>query len=144
MKRHVLGVLAATIAAPYLAALFVTVATVTLVAVKSPNRFDPLDLFQFVFHGTEAFLFLGAPVLLLSSFYAFLLHAFECRSRRGPIIGGAVLGLSFALVFAPARLTVESVFLLCTGLFPGAICGWIYWRIAIRQTPDNARPITNP
>ena len=23
----------------------------------------------------------------------------------------------------------------------GALCGWIYWRIAIRRTPENARAI---
>jgi len=27
------------------------------------------------------------------------------------------------------------------GLSIGAICGWIYWRIAIKQTPDEARAI---
>jgi hypothetical protein len=33
------------------------------------------------------------------------------------------------------------LFALLDILLSGALCGWIYWRIAIRRTPENARAI---
>ena len=63
------------------------------------------------------------------------------------MLGGAGVGLSFFGLIQLLPGTTMNIgfwpllFALLDILLSGALCGWIYWRIAIRRTPENARAI---
>jgi hypothetical protein len=61
------------------------------------------------------------------------------RSRLGHVLCGAVLGLKLGLNFFDSP--VNAWITIFTYAAAGLICGWIYWRIAIRQTPEKAHAI---
>src|SRR5690606_6635230 len=104
---------------------------------------DPLDLLKTIPLGSFALLLFGIPLLILAGICAALVHIVEQPTWRGPVLGGAVLGLGFvaAIFVRSLEHDAETIVMLIAGLCSGAICGWIYWRIAIGRTPREARAI---
>jgi hypothetical protein len=144
MKRQILGILAASIAASYLAPflmlLFDSISTPTGI----PERAAILNACLF---GLFAIMVFGLPLLLIGSLIAVLLHRFAIHSKWSLILGGAVLGLCLTFAVEPVSLSML-IFLLreepgsrhffLAAILAGTLYGWIYWVIAIRRTPDDA------
>lgn len=142
MKRYVLGVITASAAAPYLVAASLGIS----VALESQN-WSALEglidlLIGMVFFGTFGLLIYGLPVLAFAVFAALILYAFDIRSIIVIVATASIIGLCFGLLLLLQNFDNWPLILGC--VISGAVCGWIYWRIAIRQTPDNARPIIIP
>jgi hypothetical protein len=93
-----------------------------------------------VVFGTYGLILFGLPVFAGASTAALILHVLKVKSLVWAIIMGAITGLLCGLYIILPRFENDWVIL---PSFPssGAICGWIYWRIAIRRTPDNSRAI---
>jgi hypothetical protein len=146
MKRHVWGVLAATLVAPYLVGLMMGLFVEFDDMVNHGESFDVLELLDFLFISTGVLIIAGVPLLIVASFWIALLDLCKCRTKLGPILAGIITGVCSVTVLVSGRpITGEFwVLALATSSLSGAICGWIYWRIAIRQTPDSACPITTP
>ena len=72
------------------------------------------------------------PLLLVASSMAFALHRLRWRRRWHSVGSAGVLGALFTgmLFFERSPL---GLILLASGALAGAICGWIYWRIAVRK-----------
>ncbi len=146
MKRQVTGILAASAAAPYLGTL-----SFLIDGVFGPSHSSHLlyagevseGLVLVLTFGTLGLLIYGLPLILASSIAAAILHVLKAEKPALPIGLGSLAGLSFAGFLMES--TLQEGWLLLMGCFiSGAICGWIYWRVATRQTPESARPITNP
>lgn len=138
MLRTIGGVLAASLAAPYLASFFIFVLMALLGGSRDANLLfgapsfadSLLDFLKFLVIGTLGLGMFGLPILFAAGILAFLLHAFALRSKYYAIASGGILGcLSLALLFGGDRDDDRIFFL--SGMLAGAICGWIYWRIAI-------------
>ncbi|WP_112661858.1 hypothetical protein [Microvirga flavescens] len=137
MKRQVLGVLAATIAAPYLFSFLWIL--FGFIAGDRPIMKEPLDLIKAIPMGTMALIVFGIPLLILASLCATAVNAIERPTWRGPMLGGTIFGLGFifALSMGAVAYNKELIALQLSGTCSGAICGWIYWRIAMhRHSPS--------
>jgi hypothetical protein len=141
VRRHILGILAATVAAPYLVLFLLSFSL--LIQGGSAGLEGPLDLIKTLPLGTFALLMYGSPLLILSSLLAALLNALGWRSQWAIILGGATLGLCFMhLLFSSSYEPGKTGFpVLSIGAICGAVCGWIYWRIAIGRTTESTRAI---
>lgn len=129
MRRHILGVLAAAIAAPYLV-LFLW-SLFGLVSGDRAGMKEPLDLLKVIPLGTIGLMIVGIPLLILASLCAMVVNAIKRPTWHGPVLGGMILGLgSMVALFADDS---EFIPFLMSGALSGAICGWIYWRIALRN-----------
>ena len=136
MQRHILGVVTATIAAPYLVSL---VDYLSALMIDGPKSF--MGLIDSILLGTNGLLFFGIPTLVLASICAAILHRLKLRTRGWCMLGGAGVGLgSLGIMVLSVGIDIGIPQLLLMSL-SGALCGWIYWRIAIRRTPENARAI---
>lgn len=135
MWRRFLGILAATVAAPYLVVFLWSL--YGLLSGESVGLKEPLDLLKTIPLGTGALLMFGIPLLILAGICAALVHIVEQPTWRGPVLGGATLGLGFvAAIFGRSvEPDADTVAMLASGLCSGAICGWIYWAIALRRQP---------
>ncbi|GEO16199.1 hypothetical protein MAE02_38950 [Microvirga aerophila] len=153
MLRIVGGVFAASLAAPYLASLFIFVLIpvfgastgANLVLGPLPHIEELLDLLKFLVIGTLGTAIFGLPILIAAASLAFLLHILDLRSKLHAIASGGGLGcLAVVLLFVRDRDDVW-VFPLA-GALSGAICGWIYWRIAYSGTRSHPQdePVTGP
>lgn len=128
MKRAAFGLLAVNVTAAYLTAF--------LVLLYSPGPFTverPLDFLKFIPFGTAIILNFWLPLFTASTLLVLLLGAAGAKASWFYASGGAVLGIGFAVAVD------EGVFFgtwgpRLIGLATGAICGWIYWRIAFRST----------
>lgn len=80
------------------------------------------------------------PVSLILSFIGRLAG---WRARWVFVTGGALIGVGFLVVFFRRDLKAswEEPIFIPVSILTGTICGWIYWRIAIRQTPEKAHAI---
>jgi Na+-translocating ferredoxin:NAD+ oxidoreductase RnfD subunit len=76
-----------------------------------------------------ALLFFGLPLICAATVLAIALHLCGREARWHIMLAAGLLG-SFFIVLIPG-VTVENIPLLLGGSISGAICGWIYWRIAI-------------
>jgi len=148
MLRITGGILAASLAAPYVASFFITIlmalagaSTGTSLLFGAPSSPGGLlDLFKFLVIGTFGAMMFGLPILLGASIVAFVLHAFALHTKRPAVASGGGIGcVSLTLLFVQERS--DAWIFPLAGLVSGAICGWIYWRIAIRQTPDPSHAI---
>jgi hypothetical protein len=102
------------------------------------------DLFGFISLGTFALLFFGFPLLLVSSVLAFALSRLSCHPPLWlPIMVGSVLGPCFISAIFSESLEKIWIYLI-SGALAGAICGWIYWRIAIRPASASSESSANP
>jgi hypothetical protein len=137
--RHILGVVAATVAAPYLVML--------IEYLFNNNTRGLTGLWSGIQAGTMGLVVFGLPTLILAGICAAILHRLKLQARSWCMLGGAGVGLSFHGLIQLLPGTTMNIgfwpllFVLLVNLLSGALCGWIYWRIAIRRTPDNARAI---
>ncbi len=136
MHRHVLGVVSATLAAPYLVML-------APYLLSSPvNRLDGFgDLRLASRLATGGLVLLGLPTLILASICAAILHRLEIRAKGWCMLGGAGVGLgSFGVMVSLTGASMEIsswrlLMIVLDNLLSGAVCGWIYWRIALGPRP---------
>ncbi|WP_262030344.1 hypothetical protein [Microvirga sp. Mcv34] len=131
------GLLVATIAAPYLCLLFTALFQNGLADARISDA-----LGFAIGAGTIALLWFGVPVFLIGGLVSGWLEALGLRSRKAMITGGAALGCSFLAPFLLIAQKDDWIFPVA-GMLAGAICGWIYWLIAIRQKPEGKSPITS-
>jgi hypothetical protein len=138
VHRHVLGVMAATVAAPYLVVIF---------AERPFDKTDGPGLLFGIQVATGALMFFGIPLLILAGICAAILHRLSFQARGWCMLGGAGVGLSYhGLIQLLPGTTVNIgfwplLFVLLDFPLSGALCGWIYWRIAIGRTPEGSRAI---
>ena len=129
MKRTILGVLMASMAAPYIATLL------TLVTNPGPISVHSLfDLWKVAPFGTVVLLHFWAPMVVASSALALILTAIRATSPIAVMTGAALLGFGFAVV-AKGGVFFGTWEPQLTGALTGAICGWIYWRVALAEEP---------
>lgn len=138
MRRHILGALAATVAASYLVAFLVDFDTPIVVSRANNKPLDPLDLLGFIDLGTELLEAYGIPLLILASLCVALLYALGYRTKESSMLIGAILGSCFVTVVILPQTADELLDGLVGGFLSGAICGWIYWLIAIRGQANGA------
>ena len=134
MRRRILALLTACAAAPYLTVLFMLIADLSYGG--GPGIKSPLDLLKAVPLGTFALLLLGLPLVCGASLLAFVLHGRRWERRWHLVLAACVLGSCFVRLMFSDELNH-----LLEGGLAGAICGWIYWRIAIKRTPANSHAI---
>ncbi len=140
MRRHILGVIASATAAPYLVAAGLGI-TVSLESPK-PSAFENIVdlLIGTVLFGTFGLLIYGLPVLAFGIFAALIFYAFDIRSITVVATVGSIIGLCFGLLLI---LQNDDNWPLIPGcLISGAICGWIYWRIAIHDKSSAVESLT--
>lgn len=140
MKRHIWGVLAATVVAPYLTAFLwclLGFAAGGIYGVK-----EPFDILKAIPLGTFGLLLFGTPLLVFTSLCAALVNAMGARSWHISVLSGAIPGLGFMIALYVRTLDYDkdAAILLISGLVSGAICGWIYWRIAIKSCSSLGSP----
>jgi hypothetical protein len=144
--RRIAAVIAANLAGPCLLVLHIFLLT----AFTDPSRLNASDgahmLMAFGVFLLMTWAGMAVTVFPASLLFAWLGWRAGWRSAwiyiaAGVVIGGVFNVLIPPLIFGSGEQTL-SIFAFYGCL--GAICGWIYWRIAIRQTPDSARPITTP
>lgn len=129
MIRLIAGVVTANLAAPLLYLLFIVI-------------FINPDLFS----GETAFVGIIVQVIFLAVFlialpislgFALLGWFLRVRSSWFYLLGGVAVGMAFGLLMNDGQLHYPvhyRRFLMAAGI--GAICGWIYWLIAVRD-PSN-------
>jgi hypothetical protein len=140
MARQIGALLLATIAAPYLGALSLLISTILsqgtmweIHALKEIPEFIGLIFLV----GTFGVALYGLPVLLAASVTAFFITRLRVRSPVLIIGAGSLMGFGFGIY-----INRRNYWTFVPGLaLSGAICGWIYWRIAITQTPNAPRAI---
>jgi hypothetical protein len=106
--------------------------------------FGPREFLEALGLGTICLIIFGIPLLLILASITFILKA--CGLIRWPYFvgSGACMGLGLMIVgkpglyFSPEDYPQVTLIAACVG----AICGWIHWRIAVRQTPRGTCPIT--
>lgn len=142
MDRQIKGIVAATLAAPYVAGLLMTL---RIIIIFEHKTLYPLFTARFyddiAFLGSVGLLYVGLPTLMLSLVADAILNMLKLRSALSSLLMGSVVGLAFGS-FLSASSFRDNIHLVLIFTTSGAICGWIYWHIAIRQTPENTRPIT--
>ena len=148
MLRMMGAILAASLAVPYAASFFiyalialVGACTDTNLLLGAPSYLDGfLDLLKFLVIGTFGAMMFGVPIILGASLVACALHVFALHTKRYVIASGSGLGcVSLTLLFVQERS--DAWIYPMAGLISGAICGWVYWRIAIGRTPDGPHAI---
>ena len=144
MRRLLLSTLAVVTA--NIAAVFLFwMATSVAVALSGEQPWLQAFLNNIFFVGLFGTVIVSITIFPVSLVVAYLGLLLRWTDRWLHIGGGALIGLAFT-IFAFEGIPPSSAdnrnafFFVCIG----AICGWIYWRIAIRQTPENIRPITTP
>jgi hypothetical protein len=131
----------ATVAAPYL----VTLPGFSLSMIN--GSYGLTDFLFGIWVATGALMFFGIPVLILAGICAAILHRLKLQTRGWCMLGGAGVGLGFlGLIQLLPGTTMNIgfwplVLVVLETLLPGALCGWIYWRIAIGRTPEGPRAI---
>lgn len=140
MTRRIVALLTACAAAPYLTVLFMLI--IDLAYGEKGAEF-PLDLLKAVPLGTFALLLLGLPLVCAASLLAAILHGGGWEARWHCTTAACLLGSCFVGLVFSEELT-KSLAPLIQGGLAGAICGWIYWKIAIKRTPTNGHAIGSP
>jgi hypothetical protein len=136
-KRAVKRQFAAVFFASLGAACAIALVIVSAVDVEMLPTFFELEILDLPIRvlafSVVVYFHLFAPLLAFSALLALFVHLLKCRSWQGPALSGAILafGLVAALDFdSPLNHRVQ---LYLGGIFSGALCGWIYWRIAVRS-----------
>jgi hypothetical protein len=130
MARHIAALILSATAAAYLGAFFLL-----LSALLAQNSLSEVRSFQglysfigiILYFGTFSLLIYGLPILLFACVAAFIITKLRMRSLTFVMAAGSLIGFGFGLYFnRPDFLAF------IPGLtFSGAICGLIYWRVAI-------------
>jgi hypothetical protein len=129
MKRRILGLITASVTAPYLIALFWVFSRGKLFSPLGKNPY-PDDFFLY---GAMGIVFFGLPLLAIAWFCEAIVTAIGWRSRWTVLLTGAIIGTGFIAVMDNSLWSDIAL-----GAVSGAICGWIYWLIAIRR--DDLHP----
>ncbi len=130
MKRQLLGLLAATMAAPYLVVLFASSLGRDLTSNSYGWRPSLEDI---LFYGTFGLVLFGLPLLAVAGIAIAVLTRLGWASLWTALLAGAVIGsVSIAVMYGDGPIDT------LLGAVSGAICGWIYWTIALQQRPDAA------
>jgi len=90
--------------------------------------------------GTIGLFYACMPTLVLSLIAAGLLNLLAMKSSTSAILAGSLVGLSFGAIFSVGDIS-GNWHLAVSFTLSGAICGWIYWLIAIRRTLSNRHAI---
>lgn len=140
MDRQIKGIIAATLAAPYVASLLMAL-WIVLFEPRVPDPFFAERLFKdVIFLGTVGLLYAGLPILILALIGAGILNGLKLRSGVASLFSGSIVGLIFGAFFNASGLR-DNIHLTLIFVVSGAICGWIYWAIAIGRTPRNGHAI---
>jgi len=138
--RQLKGIVGATIAGPYLAAFFLSL-LIMLREHDNPYGLLETEFYEFVlFSGTIGLLYTCIPTLILSLIAAMILSLLRWSPFTKALTAGSLIGLCFG-AFLSASDFSSNWHLMAIFLLSGAICGWIYWRIAIQRTPSNGHAI---
>ena len=131
MHRHILGVVAATLVAPYL----ILLPTLSM----STWSGDFASLLFGIQVAIGLLMFFGIPTLILAGICAAILYRLKLQTRVWCMVGGAGVGLVFLGIMGslPGTNWDTSFWpllgLILHFLLSGAACGWIYWRIALKN-----------
>ena len=147
MLRRFWGLVAATAAAPFLTSLFMGL---HLLGAHGIRSFD--DAVGFVaavlFLGTAGLVIYSLPIAITASLLSAFASGMDLTDRIVAMATGAALGATFCLgidLAAGSEQFGSEFWQNLISMTPsGAICGWIYWRIAIRRTPGNGHAIDGP
>jgi len=140
MDQQIKGIVAATLAAPYVASLLMVLRIVIM------EHEDPAPLFTERFYdniallGTIGLFYAGLPTLILALIGAGILNGLKLRSAVASLLGGSIVGLIFGALFGASSLK-DNIHLMLIFVASGIICGFIHWRIAIGRTPRNGHAI---
>lgn len=140
MKR-LLAIISALVASNLFAWLLLVVTSPVMVLIHdmASGRWDSsLFMMLIMFYlGPVYILIAFAPLSIIMVLMGLVLHR---HSRKDCIVGGILTGLGFHLSFS-VILGLQDACVFATGAPIGAICGWVYWRIAIGRTPSNGHAI---
>lgn len=131
MDRQIKGIVAATLAAPYIATLLMAL-RIVIFEHRNPNAlfterfYDDIALL-----GTVGLFYSGVPTMILSLIAAGILNMLKLRSAVSSLLIGSIVGLAFG-AFLSATSFRDNVHLMLIFTASGAICGWIYWLIAAK------------
>jgi len=140
MDRQIKGIIAAALAAPYVA-IFLMASRVVILEHDDQAALFTKDFYEDVaFLGTIGLFYAGVPTLILSLIAAGILNLLKLRSAKASMLTGSVVGLIFGTFFSASSFR-DNTHLMLIFTVSGAICGWIYWRIAIGRTPRNGHAI---
>lgn len=125
-----------------MAAWFLLIATSPFVAfVMDPIRTNLSSalfmMFIMIYYGSVYILIGFLPFSIIASLLGLVLQR---QSQKNCIGGGVLTGLGFYLSLTFC-IGPEDGFVFILGPALGAVCGWIYWRIAIGRTPSNSHAI---
>lgn len=129
MRRRILGVLAATASAPYLGAASFLISE----ELKDPNLPSIESAAEFfagiVMFGTAGLIIYGIPVLAVVAIAALVLHVLDADSLFVITAIASLIGLCFGLFLTAPDFREWPI--APSAFISAAICGWIYWRIAM-------------
>jgi hypothetical protein len=141
--RQIVGLLAASAMAPYVTIFIVLgLEPVFQIDLLSIELASPLDLFKFVLLASVVAISFGPVIALLASLVALGLNALRWQARWIIVTSGSLFGLCInGAVFSGLALSSTPQLarygcFVAAGALAGAICGWLYWRIALRRTVD--------
>jgi hypothetical protein len=137
MTRRIVALLTACAAAPCLTVLFMLI--VDLAYGGEPSVESSLDLLKAAPLGTFALLLLGLPFVCAARLLAAILHGGGWETRWHFTTTACLLGSCFVGLVFSEKLT-KSLAPMIQGGLAGAICGWIYWRIALGKGLDVPSP----
>jgi hypothetical protein len=140
MDREIGGILGASLAAPYVVVMLLPLIAIGAgledhgIILKARFYEDLLLL------GTAGLMMSIVPTLILSMLMAGTLHSLKAHSCPGAILGGSLVRLCFGAVFGSSSV-MQSWSLMLAFPLSSAICGGIYWQIAIGRTPGSTHAI---
>lgn len=128
MTRNVRGVLAAVVAAPYITVLLMFIGSL----IAGDAKLDELPAVPLM--GSAGLLFLGIPLLSVSAILAAAIQHTGRYACLISIMSGILTGSGFMLfMYREVLQSFQAQLILICGALAGGICGWIYWRIAVRS-----------
>lgn len=141
MKRRILGAAIASATAPFSVMVFLTVLDLFLQGDGQP-LWGRGNFINIIPYGFIALFLFAIPLALLALIGGLLGLALERLGFLSPlpyIVCGALTGLGFLVFVMEGSLLPPDNwpgFAICLS---GALCGWIYWRIALRgRSPDGS------
>jgi len=139
MKRHAFGVIAATLAAPYIGAvIFCAFIEGKLILEGKPITFLSVRdgiinleniTWEIYFLGTFGLLKYGITIFIVSLAAALIMGGRAVKAPAFVISAYTFIGFCFGSHIL-ASFAQTPWWLLPSFMITGAICGWIYWRIA--------------
>jgi hypothetical protein len=127
--RHIFGIIVATAAAPY-----ITVALIFSFTSFAADATLGEALAGALWGGSLALLFVGIPILFVSTLLSAVVKHLGRHALLGSVLSGAMTGSGFMIfLFWNALPSSGGKLNVGCGAAAGAICGWIYWVIALRK-----------